>query len=683
MKNLKSFFNAKSLSLKIQRINVISIAVTVTIASVFALVTSTILVNETSIEIAEGSLGFLSKEMNAIGESLVMKGTVMGTSQELINGIKEGKADVLLAQLTQYKSALNLETATIVDTKGDVLMRVHNPDKKGDNLAGQQNVKNAIQGTSSFEIEVGTTVKYAVKAGIPIKDEAGQIIGAFTLGYQLDHPEFLDALKESTGDEYTIFFGDERLNTTIMDKGERVLGTKLDPKIADIVIKQKKEYTGKAKLFGETYTVAYKPIFSNDGSTITGVVSSAKLMKSILRRLNNSIIAIIAISIILIVSSLYLVSRFIKKNIKLPLENMVEVSSRLSKGDIEVDVKVNSEDEMGKLASAFNKMIDTIKEQAKTSLAIAEGDLTQEYKPHSEKDVMGTALEKTLKDLNIMFSAFNTASRQVNMGADQVSVSAQSLSQGATQQASAIEELASTIEHIAGQVKKNAESTSKVKNLITDTSSEVSNGNKQMAEMLKAMNDINNSSSEISKIIKVIDDIAFQTNILALNAAVEAARAGAAGKGFAVVADEVRNLAGKSAQAAKNTTELIEDSIIKVQEGTVIANSTANSLNEIVKSVDEISNLIVSIDKASEQQSSSIQEVTLGIEQISTVVQTNSATAEESAAASEELSGQATMLGELIAKIKLNKEYDDSDAQEIKKLKSKKIDLDMHNNYKY
>jgi len=269
------------------------------------------------------------------------------------------------------------------------------------------------------------------------------------------------------------------------------------------------------------------------------------------------------------------------------------------------------------------------------------------------------------------------------MGADQVSVSAQSLSQGATQQASAIEELASTIEHIAGQVKKNAESTSKVKNLITDTSSEVSNGNKQMAEMLKAMNDINNSSSEISKIIKVIDDIAFQTNILALNAAVEAARAGAAGKGFAVVADEVRNLAGKSAQAAKNTTELIEDSIIKVQEGTVIANSTANSLNEIVKSVDEISNLIVSIDKASEQQSSSIQEVTLGIEQISTVVQTNSATAEESAAASEELSGQATMLGELIAKIKLNKEYDDSDAQEIKKLKSKKIDLDMHNNYKY
>ncbi|AFA48333.1 methyl-accepting chemotaxis protein [Acetobacterium woodii] len=265
------------------------------------------------------------------------------------------------------------------------------------------------------------------------------------------------------------------------------------------------------------------------------------------------------------------------------------------------------------------------------------------------------ALNSITATLSDTMSEITEAANQVDAGARQISDGGQALSQGTTEQASAIEQLNASIEEVAGETKKNATNANEANERALEVRNNAEIGNTQMNKMISAMSEINESSHNISKIIKVIDDIAFQTNILALNAAVEAARAGQHGKGFAVVAEEVRSLAARSAEAAKETTSLIEGSIESVDTGTKIADDTAESLKEILREIEKVTGLVGNIAQASNDQATEIAQITQGIEQVSTVVQTNSATAEESAAASEELSGQAEMLKQMVSTFRLKK----------------------------
>ena len=344
-----------------------------------------------------------------------------------------------------------------------------------------------------------------------------------------------------------------------------------------------------------------------------------------------------------------------------PVKEASAVLKEMAKGNLKISVNGNYKGDHAQIKDALNFTISTvsgyINEISSVLIRMADGNMDVFIKSDYLGDFIEikNSLNRIIKSFNDVLGDMNTAAEQVSSGSMQVSDSSQALSQGSTEQASAIEELTASMTEIASQTKQNAVNANQANELAVVVRNTAIQGNDRMKEMLKAMDEINISSANISKIIKVIDEIAFQTNILALNAAVEAARAGQHGKGFAVVAEEVRNLAARSANAAKETTTMIEGSISKVEDGTKIANETAEALNNIVEGIAKAAHLVGDIATASNEQATGIAQVNQGIAQVSQVVQTNSATAEESAAASEELSSQAELLKEMVAKFRLKK----------------------------
>ncbi len=427
--------------------------------------------------------------------------------------------------------------------------------------------------------------------------------------------------------------------------------------LADFHIKMKSEQSGFGiyEIDGTKRLLAYDKVESRDGWSLA--ISAP--IKDFMATTIKTIIITIALLIASIILSTVIAIRIANK-ISNPIKLCAERLTKLAEGDLKTEVPhITNKDETSILANATKKIVEElnaiIEDLDRQLSGIANGDLTLSANVNYSGDFsrLLESLEKVFDDLNSTLEQINQASEQVSVGASQMASGATALSQGTMEQASSIEELSATIIEISDKVTNNAE-LSKIANQLSDEASkEVLIGDKHMREMIQAMNEISETSSEIGKIIKAIEDIAFQTNILALNAAVEAARAGEAGKGFAVVADEVRNLAHKSAEAAKNTTALIEGSVEAVEKGTIIADSTASSLEIIVEKSKGVTETIEKIAEASSEQAEAVNQVSQGVDNISSVIQNNSATAEESAATSEELSAQSQTMKDLVNNFKL------------------------------
>ncbi|MDR2933386.1 MAG: methyl-accepting chemotaxis protein [Oscillospiraceae bacterium] len=567
-----------------------------------------------------------------------------------MRAMASGSRQSVLDRAATLQAEAGAEFITITDAQGTVIARTHEPANYGDTVRNQKNVAEALDGKHSVHIETGTAVRIAVRSGMPVFNENGDILGVVSVGYRLDTDSFVDEIKRLMGSEATVFLGDERISTTIQDSdGKRITGTKATEAVWNTV-SGGNAYTGSAVVQGVNADVRYEPIVDDD--TVIGMLFVGEFTSVRDRTVMNFVFQGLIVGLVILAISIP-ASLITGKRIVTPILNLVGVADAISAGDVDIEVDIRTKDETAHLARALERIIGANRDQAHLIGAIAEGDYTVEATLRSDKDVVGKALGSMIEMNNEVFAGIAAAAGQVALGSQQVSSGAQLLAQGSTEQSATVQQLLASVQDVTEKARDNAKMAMDVSALEQSIMRSAVKGTEQMARMNAAVKEINEASQAIGNVIKIIDDIAFQTNILALNAAVEAARAGQHGKGFAVVADEVRNLAGKSAEAAKSTGHLIENTITKAELGTRIADETTNSLKDIVSGIDENSAVIAQIATSSEEQSEAIGQINSGIDQVAQVVQQNSATAEESAAASQTMSQEAERLHSLVSRFRL------------------------------
>lgn len=344
---------------------------------------------------------------------------------------------------------------------------------------------------------------------------------------------------------------------------------------------------------------------------------------------------------------------FAARALALPVKRAVLLAQSIREGDYSRRLNHQSSDEIGELSKALDQMADSLQGQVTVAERISQGDLDLNVQLASERDQLGLALQRMVSNLNHVVSDVRGGVIQITDNANQVSGLSMDLASGATESASAITEISATVTQIASQTRQSADNADRANKLSMGAESQAQGGNRLMEELMVAMQEIEHSGNDITNIIKTIDDIANQTNLLALNAAIEAARAGEMGRGFAVVADEVRNLAARSVTAAKQTATLISESNTRIVKGLALADQTASSLRDIVSGSAEVSILVSDIASASNEQASGIEQISLGLNQIDVVTHQNSSSSERCASAAQELTSEATHLGQLIQQFKL------------------------------
>ena len=504
---------------------------------------------------------------------------------------------------------------------------------------------------------------YVVGVSGVLRDRNGQARGVAAADVSLESISRIvrNITVEDTGG---IFLVDTRTDTIIGHRDNNIAGQKLS-QLSGGMYRYASEQIKAGKTGLTVYDNTYIQVQSIPDCDWVAVAYVSR--GEVLAELLQLTMAMLGVALVAVAAVILLVIIQVRRIIGRPVKELNQAATCIAQGDLDQTIRYHSRDELGDLADSFNHVtlrlrdyVSYINEISSTLHEIAGGNLTFTLKHDyaGEFSKIKISLEEISYSLNNAMGQLQSASRDVAAGAEQVSSGAMTLSQGSAEQAAEVDTLASHINSVSESIQQVALGAQKANGISQEVKTGLLESNEKMQYMTGVIQKISDNSVEIHKIVKTIEDIAFQTNILALNAAVEAARAGTAGKGFAVVADEVRALASKSSEAAQETSVLLSQTVTSMDEGVHAAQDTAQSMMAVANRADEMSNLITGIADYTKEQAENTAEITHGIEQISTVVQNNVSTAEASAAASEELSGQASMLKELVARFRLKDQYE-------------------------
>lgn len=576
-------------------------------------------------------------------QEMKLRAILIAANPEVASAVEAKDTARVLAVVGQLIKDIPVDSITISDEKGIVIARTHEPAKKGDSVTGQANVQEALKGNVTAGVESGTVVKLSARAGAPVRNAQGQIVGVITPGVTLTKNEVVDKTKKLFNVDATLFKDDVRESTTITQNSQRQVGTKLDPAIADIVLKQGKSFDGTANILGMDYFTAYEPILAPTGKPI-GILFAGESMAQA-HDSRDKMVFTVALTILVALVLAFLATLWMARKITGPLLQLGAVASTVANGDLTQTVKVNSSDEVGALARNFNTMLLHLRELVKhvhdlsQTLAASSEELTASAEQSAEvSHQVAQAITEVAAGTSKQLGAVNDAStvvRQVSSHTESVAVTAENITGLSNKSSAATTQGSQAIERAVQQMGS-----------IGEGSKAVSDAVEKLAE----------SSRHIGEIVNVISEIAGQTNLLALNAAIEAARAGEQGRGFAVVAEEVRKLAEQSETAAKEITDLIqqnqadiqravqamEESAGSVQVGITVVNDAGLTFRDISQMTQEVSGQMLNISSAIGEIAKGSETIVSSVMDIENVSQDSASQAEHVSAAAEEMTASMT-----------------------------------------
>ncbi len=565
--------------------------------------------------------------------------SILAAHPGIVKAVATHDSATALHYLTSLSKKAKIDFITVTDANGTVIVRSHNP-SKGDSLMAQKSVKMALAGKSNSEFAKGVTIPFSVRAAVPVKNEAGNIIGAVSTGYKLDKTNIVDSLKKNLGVDITIFFKDIRVNTTIKQNGHRVVGTPLDPHITKIVLKESHTYTGKTAILGRPYITTYIPLLGSNHKPV-GILFAGQSMKQVLTTSYIVLINVTVITLILILLVSFLVTVILNSQLINPLKITVDALKQVAEGNLNVDIPENqiSQDEIGQLLSSLKIMVGNVKELV------------------HEIHVLGETVAASAEEMM-------ASSEEVTKAGEHVVGAITDLAREASEQAVLTEKGNTKIKDIVEGLRQIAAEMEDSEELATKTWENMNQGHKvvqlqesKMEENKKLTTKVNTSiynltqmSSEIEEILSVIRAVAEQTNLLAINAAIEAARAKEQGRGFAVVAQQVKSLSEQSGSSVENISSIVHtlqahigQIVEEMNQMESVADEGEKSLRDLIsmfrnasESVEVITARIKTVSKAADELTSNANHAGTSIEEIATIAEETAAGSEEVSASSEE-----------------------------------------------